>query len=147
MKKKILIAAATLLLAAAAVFGGITLYHRNKTRTITDFYDNNPDTITKMTISCNNPSGTVEVPKQYYRQVTDMLATLKFPGVYENKNPLPDGGGYHLTIKDDKNGLSITPLGKLCGIYSEKNFYRLKGDLNKFLEELYQQLYPEHKIS
>jgi len=147
MKKKILIAAAVLLLAAAALFGGITLYRQNKTRTITDFYDNNPDAVTKMTITCSNPYGVVEVPKQYYQQVADSLATLEFPGVYTG--PSWDGWGYRLTIEDDKSKFGITPTGNRCDIYTKKDTYtyNLKGDLYKLLEELYQQLYPEHKLS
>jgi len=58
------------------------------------------------------------------------------------------GWEYSLTIEDDKSEFDIVPSGNRCSMRTKKDTYayNLKGDLYKLLEELYQQLYPEHKL-
>ncbi len=135
MKKKIIVIIAAILLIVMTTAVCVKFYNDSRTLKITDFYDNDANTIQSITIRKFGKDELV-VPRNDYENVMEFLAKMSFPGVH--KGSKIDGWSYEIVIKTSKESISIVPLGTKC-IINEK-YYNLEGCDEKFLKELYEKL-------
>ncbi len=135
-----LIIALVVVIAAVSCIVGYKISVEDRTRTITYFYDNNPENIESISIMSGNNGNTVYIQEDDYKAVTEFLSKLSFPGVYRGKPR--DGWGYNISIQQ-KNGetISITFAGNRCSINRKE--YNLENYEKAFVDELFWKYYEK----
>ena len=149
MKKKFVGAMVVLLVLMLVSLGGIFVWNKfvvkakqednpNATKTITHFYDNDASKIESISIMNGNNGDIVKVPQNAYKRLTDILAKINMPGVYEGEPTT--GWSYRITIHDDEKKVDITFMGDICDIngavYNLEGGKTAVGDIKKLFDEL-----------
>ncbi len=137
-----LIIALVIVIAAVSCIVGYRISVEDRTRTITDFYDNNPENIESISIMSGNNGNTVYIQEEDYKDVTEFLSKLSFPGVCRGKPR--DGFPYSIKIQQKGgNTISITFQGDRCSINRKE--YNLENYENAFMKSLFLKYYEEPK--
>ncbi len=135
-----LIIALVIVIAAVSCIVGYRISVEDRTRTITDFYDNNPENIESISIMSGNNGNTVYIQEEDYKDVTEFLSKLSFPGVCRGKPR--DGFPYSIKIQQKGgNTISITFQGDRCSINRKE--YNLENYEKAFVDELFWKYYED----